>query len=181
MATVTATPIEEYLRTSYEPDMEYVDGELVERNVGEYFHSWLQALIAELLSRVGRQRKFRVFTEQRVKIGNEPIYRIPDLCLKALPHEPTPILERPDVAIEILSPDDRPADVLEKIGDYLRAGIPHIWIVDPYCRKVIQAGPDGIREATGHVVSSELTGEVDFTPLFAELEESGIQPYNERG
>jgi hypothetical protein len=39
MATSIAIPFEEYLRRTYDPDMEYVDGQLVERHVGEYFHS----------------------------------------------------------------------------------------------------------------------------------------------
>jgi hypothetical protein len=39
MATSSAVPVEEYLRTTYHPDMEYLEGQLVERNVGEYFHS----------------------------------------------------------------------------------------------------------------------------------------------
>jgi hypothetical protein len=34
MAAATVVPVEEYLRTSYHPDMEYVDGSLLERNVG---------------------------------------------------------------------------------------------------------------------------------------------------
>src|ERR1035441_8349758 len=37
MATFTSVPVEEYLRTFYDPDREYVDGQLVERHVGEYF------------------------------------------------------------------------------------------------------------------------------------------------
>jgi hypothetical protein len=41
MATSAAVPVEEYLRTTYEPDREYVGGQLVERHVGEYFHSRL--------------------------------------------------------------------------------------------------------------------------------------------
>jgi hypothetical protein len=46
MATSTAVPVEEYLRKTYDPDMEYVDGQLVERHVGEHFQSRLQALIS---------------------------------------------------------------------------------------------------------------------------------------
>ncbi len=34
MATGIAFPVEEYLRTSYEPDCDYADGELIQRNVG---------------------------------------------------------------------------------------------------------------------------------------------------
>ncbi len=36
MATAARIPIEQYLRTSYEPDAEYVRGEIEERNAGEY-------------------------------------------------------------------------------------------------------------------------------------------------
>ena len=69
--------------------MEYVGGELVERHVGEYFHSILQSLIVTLLSNRQRERGFRTFTEQRVRVSDEPRYRIPDVCVKALPHEIT--------------------------------------------------------------------------------------------
>jgi hypothetical protein len=34
--------VEEYLNTSYDPDVEYVDGALVERNVGDWLHSLTQ-------------------------------------------------------------------------------------------------------------------------------------------
>jgi len=37
----------------------------------------------------------------------------------------------PDLAVEVLSPDDRPAEVLTKIADWLSAGTKLVWIVDP--------------------------------------------------
>ena len=37
----------------------------------------------------------------------------------------------PDLAVEILSPGDRPGEVLEKVADWLRAGTPLVWVVDP--------------------------------------------------
>jgi len=44
MATKPLVPVEEYLRTSFDgPDREYLDGEIVERNVGENQHSEVQA------------------------------------------------------------------------------------------------------------------------------------------
>ena len=49
MATSTSVAVEAYLRTSYDPDMEYVDGTLVERNVGERRHSRLQGFLVALL------------------------------------------------------------------------------------------------------------------------------------
>ena len=60
MATTVTIPVEEYLATSYRPDMEYVDGQLVERHVGEYFHGRLQLLIGALLLGRERERRFRV-------------------------------------------------------------------------------------------------------------------------
>ncbi len=39
MATTTLITVEEYLRTSYEPDAEFVDGVLEERSTGEDRHS----------------------------------------------------------------------------------------------------------------------------------------------
>jgi len=38
----TLVPVDEYLRTSYSPDCEYVDGRIVERNLGEKGRSILQ-------------------------------------------------------------------------------------------------------------------------------------------
>jgi Uma2 family endonuclease len=47
MATSTLMSVEEYLRTSFsDADREYVDGRIVERNVGEIDHSHLQTQIA---------------------------------------------------------------------------------------------------------------------------------------
>jgi Uma2 family endonuclease len=171
MATQTAVPVEEYLRTTYHPDMEYVGGELVERHVGEYFHSMLQSLIATLLSNRRRERGFRVFTEQRVRVSDEPRYRIPDICVKALPHEITSILTCPDLVIEVLSPDDRASDMLTKIADYLAAGIPHIWLIDPYNHSAVEADHSGTRRPANQVLSTPLVGEVDFAALFRDLDE----------
>ena len=39
MATTSFVPVEEYLNTSYEPDCEYVDGEMLQRNMGEPEHA----------------------------------------------------------------------------------------------------------------------------------------------
>jgi len=172
MTTVTEVTVEEYLATSYDPDMEYVDGQLVERNVGEYFHSRLQALIVALLMGRERERRFRTFSELRVEVGQRRRYRIPDICVKALPHQVTPVLLRPDLAIEILSPGDKPGETLERISDYLRSGTADIWIVDPYGRKVFVAGSDGLRDVPELVAETALVGSVDFNALFRQLDEA---------
>lgn len=37
----------------------------------------------------------------------------------------------PDLAIEVLSPEDRPREVLDKVGEYLSAGVRLVWVLDP--------------------------------------------------
>ena len=171
MATLTAVPVEEYLSTTYHPDMEYVDGQLLERHVGEHYHSLLQILIAGELQGRRRERRFRAFTEQRIRVSDKPRYRVPDLCVKALPYKITPVLECPDLAIEIVSPDDEPGELLDKIADYVAAGIPYIWVVDPYKRTLMELVNGVIRRPSTTVLSTPLVGEFDFAPLFQELDE----------
>ena len=172
MATTTIVPVEEYLRTSYDPDMEYVDGALLERNVGERRHSRLQFLIGlELGPR--EQGRFHTYTEQRVRVLPQPRYRVPDLCVMALPYQRESVFTPPPhLIIEILSPDDEPADMLEKIADYLKFGVPHIWIPDPYRRRLQVADRDGLHDRPDLVVETDLAGRLDFGELFAKLDES---------
>jgi Uma2 family endonuclease len=49
----------------------------------------------------------------------------------------------PDLAVEVLSPDDRAAEVSAKIDDYVGAGTRLVWIVDPINRHVVVHSPDG--------------------------------------
>ncbi len=37
----------------------------------------------------------------------------------------------PDLAVEVLSPEDRQRDVLDKVGEYLGAGVRLVWVIDP--------------------------------------------------
>jgi len=48
----------------------------------------------------------------------------------------------PTLAIEILSPSDIQEDIHDKIKTYLGAGVPLVWIVDPYDRTVRVYRPD---------------------------------------
>jgi Uma2 family endonuclease len=171
MATQTSVPLEEYLRTYYEPDMEYVDGQLVERHVGEYFHGLLQGAIVSELNQRRRARRFRVFPETRVRINDRPRYRIPDISVMSLPHEVTSVLTRPHLVIEIVSPDDEVSEMFQKVADYAEAGIPYVWIVDPYKRSVMEAGQGTVHHPETMVLSTPLVGEIDFAELFAELDE----------
>src|SRR5262245_36289895 len=49
----------------------------------------------------------------------------------------------PDWVTEILSPNDRPGEVLEKIGQWLSAGVRLIWVIDPGRSQARVYRPDG--------------------------------------
>jgi Uma2 family endonuclease len=43
----------------------------------------------------------------------------------------------PDLAVEVLSPSERPRHVLDKVGEYLEAGVRAVWVIDPRKAKAI--------------------------------------------
>ena len=43
----------------------------------------------------------------------------------------------PDLAVEVLSPDDRVSEVEEKVSEWLSAGSQQVWVVSPKLRTVI--------------------------------------------
>lgn len=55
----------------------------------------------------------------------------------------------PDVAVEVLSPDDRPGYVRERVAEWLEAGTQAVWVVDPRKRNVT------VHEAGGASVYGE--------------------------
>lgn len=59
----------------------------------------------------------------------------------------TTLFTRPPVlAVEILSPIDTQEIVQAKVDDYLAAGVPLVWVVDPHFRTVVVHRPDGSPE-----------------------------------
>ncbi len=58
MATSSLIPVSEYLSTIYDPDCDYVDGEIQERNLGEQDHSDLQMRIADTIISTAERRHY---------------------------------------------------------------------------------------------------------------------------
>src|SRR5580658_8158042 len=119
MSAKVLMDVDEYLHTSFEgPDCEYLDGEVVERNMGELPHGEAQCTLASLLRAAGRPLGMRVVTEVRIRISPTR-YRIPDVSVwhpgdigDKIPTKP------PFLAIEVLSPEDRMTRVQPKIAKY---------------------------------------------------------------
>ena len=134
MSTVTLVPLNEYLETSYRPDCDYLEGELLERNVGEWDHSRLQMLLSRLSFRREKQWGILVVTEQRVQVKARR-FRVPDILVLTGPPTGPIIKEPPFLCIEILSPSDRMAEMQERIDDYLDFGVRYVWLINPRRRR----------------------------------------------
>ena len=48
----------------------------------------------------------------------------------------------PDLVVEVVSPSNRPGEILRKIGEYLEVGVPLVWVVYPRRRSVAVYRPD---------------------------------------
>ncbi len=130
MATVPHVSLDEYLSTEYEPDCEYIDGVLVDRNAGIRKHSKTQGRLTVWLGARENEHGHDVLVEQRVRTGASR-FRIPDICLVARGDSEEIIKRPPALWIEILSPEDRWSRVQAKISDALAFGVGTIWIIDP--------------------------------------------------
>ncbi|MDQ2898183.1 MAG: Uma2 family endonuclease [Acidobacteriota bacterium] len=135
MVAETAISIEEYLNTSFEgPDREYLDGKVVERSMPRYSHSEAQNNLCGWFYQ--RKWKLRLFgcPELRVQISANRV-RVIDLAVYAgnKPEQQIPS-QPPFIAIEIVSPDDRHSEIIERLGEYHRWGVTHNWLVDPWIK-----------------------------------------------
>jgi Uma2 family endonuclease len=121
-ATVSPISVQEYLKTTTDPDCEYVAGVVLERAVGEYDHATWQAILVGF---------FLARAELRVQTGPEN-FRVPDVTLlsRSAPREQI-ITHAPLAVFEILSPEDSMTRTLEKLADYERMGIGAIWVIEP--------------------------------------------------
>ena len=166
MPAATQHSVSEYLSTSYSPDREYVDGEIVERNLGEYPHSRTQCLLLRFLMDAEKRWGTLTLISQRVRVSSNR-YRVPDLCvlLTNAPDEEI-ITNPPFLCVEILSKDDLMSRTQEKIEDYLEMGVPHVWVIDPRTRRGYHYTSDGMREAKDGILR---TSSPDIAVPIAEL------------
>jgi len=95
MSSATLVSVQEYLAASYDPDRDYVDGELQERNLGEQPHSLTQTNLASFLHQRRAKWGIRVLTEQRVQVSPTR-FRVPDLCVLSASAPRDPIVELRD-------------------------------------------------------------------------------------
>ena len=132
MATAVRIPVELYLRTSsYEPDAEFVAGEIRKRPMGTLNHADWQQAIQRWFANHGREWEIRAYPELRVNTLPQH-YRVPDVVILDTARPIEQIVSYPPLAVfEIVSPCDPWSEVTEKAREYTTMGIPQVWIVDP--------------------------------------------------
>jgi len=171
MKTEASVSVDEYLETSYEPDCDYVDGELQERNVGERDHSEIQGEVFFFFRQ--RQGKWKTFPflEQRIQISARR-FRVPDVCVYVGAKPAEQIFRTPPfICIEILSPEDRVERIQQRIDDYLSFGVPHIWVINPRSRRAWTYSKEGSREVFDGFLRTERPDfEIPLADIFAALD-----------
>jgi len=155
--------IEDYLDLSFEYDREYVRGEIVERSLPTFTHGRTQALLGSWLLHYEKTHNFCVASGVRMRLGPD-LVRVADIaCFTGRPDElPT---TPPLIAIEITSLDDRLHHTLEKLAEYRRWGVPHVWLVEPalkalyvYDGSLNQTGAFEIPEYQIAITANEIFG-----------------------
>ena len=158
---------QEYLRTQYEPDCEFEDGVLIERYVGTEKHSWLQAALAAYFFRRRKDWNLNVYTEQRNRVRPGK-YKLPDVCVVLGTRPTTPIFEEPPLlAIEILSPEDKPLRVDRTIAEWLEFGVGYVWVIDP------ETLESALHTTHGRVLVEDATLRIPGTPIEVPLRQLG--------
>lgn len=137
--------VHEIVLPETKPETEWVCGRPLQKVSPQRDHSRLQTALAVQLERWAAERG-EVGTEWRFRVAPPGEIRrplVPDVAyasnerLRPLSYEELQVPPlAPDVAVEILSPDDRRPDVDDKISTYLRAGSLLVIVVDPSARVV---------------------------------------------
>ena len=176
MGSITASlTLAEYLNTSYEPDMEFVDGVLVRRNVGTQLHGLLQTIVGSYLRQFRQTHRVKVFTETRLLVDTGTSRcRIPDVMAVESPVQSGRIVvDVPAIVVEIKSPDDTFDDIVGRCFDYERLGVTSVLVMDPDNERAWLSEHGDLRLLSGDSVRLALRKhpgiEFPFVQMFREL------------
>lgn len=138
----TLMTADELLHSSI-PDklVELVRGRLIVREPPGYLHGDVTMRLGTLLSAYAHEHGMgRVLAaETGFKLQSDPdTVRAADIAFIGIervpPSDSRPVgylALAPDLAVEVLSPRDRPGEILNKVGDWLDAGTRLVWVIDP--------------------------------------------------
>ncbi len=142
MAVVTqAVSVDEYLRTSYEHDPEYIDGEIKERPMPTRLHAFVQMMVGFWFSQRMEEWHILPYSEVRTRVRPQN-FRLPDVAIaRKVPINTKTLDEAPLIAVEILSDDDRMVDLRNRAMDFAAMGTENVWLLDPETRQAYRWVP----------------------------------------
>ena len=137
--TVPLMTAEELLRANIsDKRTELVRGRLIVREPAGYQHGAVaMSLSARLYQHIDLTRAGQLLAAETgfTLARNPDTVRAPDIAFvrrERIPAEQRGFPEMaPDLAVEVLSPDDRPGETLAKVADWLEAGAALVWVIDP--------------------------------------------------
>jgi Uma2 family endonuclease len=171
-AVVPFVSVEEYLRSDPQPDMDYADGVMEERNLGELEHSSLQRYLDALFYQKRQAWQIDAYPELRVQVALGR-YRVPDICVMPLQWKKTSIVrEAPLLCLEIKSAEFTLKRERNRAQDYLAMGVREVWIFDPEKRVAyVLRGETMTEQREGLLKLAGTAIELDLAALFAVLDE----------
>jgi Uma2 family endonuclease len=176
-STATLISADEYLNTSYEPDVEFADGVLVRRNVGTQLHGWLQGIVVDVLRQYRKSHRIRVFTETRLRVEISGAYRVPDVLVLEIPYQKGKVVvDVPAIVVEIKSPDDTFDEIVDKCFEYEKLAVGNILVMDPDNQRAWLFQQGNLQILTGLSIAlnlprQQLTIDFPFAQMFEELDE----------
>ncbi len=160
----TQISIEDYLRGPVpRPDVEYVDGELKEKPVVQRMHGRLQAIISTWFENHAEAWGVVPSPQLRTKVSSRRV-RLPDVVVSVIGYPSQVQVDPPLIVIEIVSPSDSFSELIEKLDDYNRMGIPNVWMIDPQTRKSWVGSSTGLSETSRFAVLG--------TPIYLDVAET---------
>jgi Uma2 family endonuclease len=153
-------------------NLELVDGELVEKNVSVLSGMVEGIVLVRLSNHCAPTNEalvwpgttgIRCFPDAPDKVRKPDVSLVRRERFKPEFFSDGFLLITPDLAVEVLSPNDLAYEIDEKVEEYLAASIPLVWVIDPETRIVLIHRKDG--STTKLRANDELTGE-DIVPGF---------------
>jgi Uma2 family endonuclease len=152
MGVGTLISVDEYLRASFDPDCDFIEGEVLERNVGKRRHGYAQARIVMWFGRRTELPRLKPITELRMRVAPNKI-RIPDVVVSEVPLPDEEVFTSPPyLCIEVMSPDDTMASLQDRLDDDLEFGVPNVWVVDPWKHRGWRVTAEGWATATDGIM-----------------------------
>lgn len=121
---------------------ELVRGKVIQMPPVQGRHGFVASKIDRKVGNFVDDRKLGwVVVESGVILRRDPdTVRGPDVSFYSIDRHPEPpdryFEIPPDLAVEVLSPDDRRSKVREKIREYISQGVKLVWLVDPEAKTV---------------------------------------------